>query len=283
MEKLTDFRSFCLMRYMKESVSGEKESGIGRVISASGRFGPKEIIHFETPIVGKNGNKIISYEWSYEWTMLPNSEGEMVSKRISDWSHAEMSAETGRDLVHKFTVEKTDGSSFKVSSETIPHLLGYVNKGEMKLLPGLVSSVKTLAKQRMQLAIKEAQKKEYDKVKEVFIQSEKPPIVEIDEPVDFPSVQEDWKKGAHKVFAMGDVWMRQDNTYDYNSKGYIPIKTPTKETKMGLETDWINQKMKESGVTYPVGINELRNRIRRQEKKVEEITTSTIKIKTENG
>lgn len=280
MKKLSDFRSFCVKRAVKESVSSEKDSGIGRVISASSRFRPKEIIHFETPIVGKNGNKIISYEWSYEWTMVPNSEGEMVGRRISDWSHAEMSAETGRDLVHKFTVEKTDGSSVKVSSETIPQLLGYVSKGEMKILPGLVSSVKTLTKQRMQLTIKEAQKKDYDKVKELYVHSEKPHIVEIDEPEDF--VQEDWKKGAHKVFAMGDVWMRQDNIYDYLSNGYIPIKTPTKETKMGLETDWINQKMKESGVTYPVGIIELRNRVQKQEKKVEQITSSTIKKKTEN-
>jgi hypothetical protein len=204
--------------------------------------------------------------------MKENKEGELVDKRISDWTQAESSAETGRDVVHKFTVRKPNGEIVTASSESIPTLLGYVKGEPMKGLPSVVSAVKTLAKQRMQLAILEAQEKEYNTLKEKYEKAEKPEIVEAENRFA--------RDGRFSTYAMGDARVNQDNKYNPETKSYekAPLE---KENIENLEREWVENRVEEDGGKYPRDINELKQRIKRQERRVEEATKSKISIKEE--
>lgn len=264
----------------KESKKEEESTAFGKALSASSRFKPKELVVFDTPIVGPNGNKLVAYQWAYEWTMKENKEGELVDKRISDWTQAESSAETGRDVVHKFTVQKTDGSTVTVSSETIPSLLGYVDAKQMKGLPSVVSAVKTLAKQRMQLAIMEAQEAEYKDLEEKFEKADKPEVKEVADPAaERFGIN---KEGELTTYGMGDVSVRQDNRYNRDTKKFdkVPL---SKETVKELERRWVLKRIEEAGGKYPSNITDLRNRVKRQERRVEEATNSKITIKEQEG
>lgn len=251
----------------------KETTDFGKVISASSRFRPAETVVFDKPIIGKNGNKLISYQWAYEWTMQPSGkDSELKSKRISDWTQAESSAETGRGIVHKFTVERKDGTIVTVSSETIPSLLGYVDAAEMKNLPSLVSSVKTLAKQRMQLAILKAQETEYNNIKQEVEKGGKPNIT-VASKEELPFVTRKMIDSGRlnpndfTYFKMGDVTYRQDG----NSK------TPTKETIEQLTDSWVKKEVENKGGKKPSGLYDLERRIERQEKKVEQATGSKLK------
>jgi hypothetical protein len=249
-----------------------------KVISASTRFRPTETVVFDPPLEGKNGAKLISYTWSYEWTMTPNREGELKSKRISDWTQAEISADTGRDIVHQYTILMPDGEYKTVSSDSVPVLLGYLDKKELKSFPNLVTASKTLAKQQMQLAILEAQKKEYDDLYAKFEKAEKPEIKEVGEDSKFSAIIESYKKGAYSNYAMGDVIYRQDNEYVYGSNDYK--KTPISRTTIEqLTWAWISKRVEENGGVNPRGLYDLKNRVARQKRKVENILNS----KMENG
>jgi len=264
----------------KEIKKEEKSTEFGKALSASSRFKPKELVVFDTPIVGPNGNKLVAYQWAYEWTMKENKEGELVDKRISDWTQAESSAETGRDVVHKFTVQKTDGSTVTVSSETIPSLLGYVDAKQMKGLPSVVSAVKTLAKQRMQLAIMEAQEAEYKALEEKFEKADKPEVKEVADPAaERFGIN---KEGEFTTYGMGDVSVRQDNRYNWDTKKFdkVPL---SRETIKELERKWVLKRIEEAGGKYPSNITDLRNRVKRQERRVEEATNSKITIKEQEG
>lgn len=249
----------------------KKHTNSGKMYSASSRFKPYETIYFEKPIVGPNGNKLISYQWSYEWAMLPNFEGELKSKRVSDWTQAENSAETGRDIVHKFTVERKDGTIVVVSSETIPSLLGYMDAQQVKNFPSLVSSVKTLAKQRMQLAILKAKETEYNSSRQEIENGEKPKITiaKIDEmPFITKRMIEQGRLDPNEFtyFKMGKETYRQEG----NSK------IPTKLTIEQLTYQWVSKELEKVNVVKPTGIYDLERRIERQEKKVEALSSSQI-------
>lgn len=257
----------------------KKPSEFKDILTSSSRFKPSEIVVFEKPLVGKNGNKLVSYQWSYEMALVPTKSGELVSKRISDWDQAEASSETGKNIVHKFNVLSINGDTQTVSSETVPILLGFVDKEQMKNFPSLVNAAKSLAKQRLKLAILEAQLKEYEALKDKFKKGEKPEIKEIEEQT---SIQKDrWNEKMFQVYQMGDVWVRDDNSYDYNTKTYIPKKEIPKSVIDFLTSEWIEFKVKEAGGIYPKGLYELKNRVKRQEKKVEEILGSDISVKDE--
>ncbi len=259
----------------------------GKMYSASSRFRPSEIIAFEPAIVGPNGAKLISYTWAYEWTMKPNFEGELVSKRISDWTQADLSADTGRDVVHKFTVERTDGTLVNVSSESVPILLGYVDREQMKALPSIVSAVKTLAKQRMKLAIMKAQKAEYDQLVAKFEAAPKPPIEYLPPSLDnLPFAQRRFaeRDPDHLVeyswFRMGDITDRQESSHAYSSEGksiFTQKTHPTPRTIDNLTSTWVRARVAENGGKYPQGIYDLERRVERQERKVEQATGSRIR------
>lgn len=265
-EAVMDYNQFINYLYSELYIDDKKMAEGGNVgdayskaISASSRFKPRETIVFDKPIVGKNGNKLISYQWAYEWTMLPNREGELKDKRISNWEDAEISAETGRDIVHKFTVEKKDGDVVTVSSETIPSLLGYIDVKEMKNLPSLVSSVKTLAKQKMQLAILKAQEEEYNNIKN---QVDEMPLPEIE--------KKQYLSGVSKSLVTKWVAAGLDDAYqlDYENKSDI-----SERDKESLISTWKQEMIKKMGGKQPRGIYDLEKRIKRQEKKVQDATS----------
>jgi hypothetical protein len=140
----------------------------GKVVSASSRFRPMETIVFDPPLVGLNGAKLISYTWSFQWdTSFSKLEGEAISKRVSDWTQADISAETGRDIVHKYTIQMPNGDLKVVSSDSVPVLLGYTDRAQKSSFPNLSNAAKTLAKQKLQLSIMEAKAKEKAKAEEM--------------------------------------------------------------------------------------------------------------------
>ena len=254
------------------------EIKIDKILSSSSRFKPSEVIVFDPPLIGTNGNKLISYEWKYDWESRTSREGDEYGKRISDWTQAEESAETGRDLVHIYTIELKDKSIKNVSSESVLILLGLVEKEQKKIFGNIATASKTLAKQQMKLAILEAQKKQYDEAKETLEKAEKPPIkiAKFDElPIVTKSVIE--RKGSTNeiYFVMGDVNAPQDLPYSklINFRDYDNISIsqypPTKNTIENLENRWLFKRLNELNLKYPSDLYNLKNRVERQTKKVE--------------
>lgn len=250
------------------------ETNASKMFSAASRFKPKETIIFDPEIVGVNGNKLISYTWAYEWTMLPNWEGELVDKRVSDWSQAEMSADTGKNIVHQFTVQTNEGYK-TVSAESVPILLGYVDRKQMKSLPTLTTAAKTLAKQKLQLAILEAKKAEYDEAKKEIITDGFPEIVK--------GTIEDLGIGYKESIASGK--MKESDLPTVWKMGNIKVLqidaglTPSQERVEMLKSSYINDKLRERGINpysaNPISqIRELKDRIARQERKLNQILTA---------
>ena len=237
-------------------------SDYGKVVTSSSRFKPRETIVFDPPLIGINGNKLISYTWSYEWTEDFNKfKGETVNKRISDWTQAETNAETGRQIVHQYGIQLADGTYKTVSSETVPIILGFLDKKQSTTLPNLVTASKTLAKQKMQLAILEAKKIEKeDAIKEIM---SKP----------FPQITKSIAFGDAIRYTMGKV-----SVIDHNSDINSEI---DKERKEALIDSYVKEQLKEIGINVYENTNsyELKNRIQRQEKKIQNI----LENKMENG
>lgn len=75
------------------------------------------LLTFEKPIETPLG-RVVSYEWQSELVEDVDKEGEAVLKRVSDWDKAVANAETGRAIVHHFTVVQPDGSQKTVSLES---------------------------------------------------------------------------------------------------------------------------------------------------------------------
>ncbi len=263
-----------------------KNTNTDKIFSASSRFKPSETVVFDPALEGKNGNKLVSYTWSFEWTMLPSREGELKSKRVSDWTQAEISADTGRDIVHQYTILLANGEHKTVSSESVPVLLGYLDKKELKSFPNLVTASKTLAKQQMQLAIMEAQKKEYDELYAKFEKAEKPEIrmAKYEElPWAKYHKQEEGVVHSETYFIMQDVRYGQYNQDYYDPKEgtkYKLIDKPNPRTIEQLTWSWISERVKENGGINPRGLYDLKNRVARQKNKVEKILSMT---KMENG
>jgi GNAT superfamily N-acetyltransferase len=255
---------------------GGNVSDFSKVISSSSRFKPKETIVFNPPLIGTNGAKLTAYTWAYEMTMLPNREGELVGRRVSDWTQAEISAETGRDIVHQYTIELPNGDIKTVSSESVPIILGFIDKSQAKVFGNLATASKTLAKQQMKLAIMEAQKKEYDDLVEKFTKEPKPSIrlASSDEiPFAFQKYADDKDKASKTWFAMGDVVEGQDNPYTYKDGNvtFTPVNRPSNYLIDGMTSSWITNRVKEAGGLYPSGLYELKNRVDRQKRKVEQM------------
>jgi hypothetical protein len=221
----------------------------GKVVSASSRFRPMETIVFDPPLVGLNGAKLISYTWSFQWeTSFSKLEGEAISKRTSDWTQAEISAETGRDIVHKYTIQMPNGDLKVVSSDSVPVLLGYTDRAQKSSFPNLSNAAKTLAKQKLQLSIIEAKAKEKaDAIAEIVAKG----IPEV-------RVEEGGLRGYK--FIIGDSVCYGDDPND-------------KERLECPKDGYIRNRLKEMGIdawrnydTY-----DLKNRIERQERKIKDI------------
>jgi|GEM_PF-99449 len=245
-----------------------------RIYSSSGRFKPYETIVFDPPILGSNGAKLISYTWAYEWVEDFNDRiGENIQKRISDWTQAEMSADTGKNIVHKFTVQMPDGTSNAVSSESVLVLLGLTEREKLKSFPSLVNALKTLAKQKMQLAIEIAKDKQYKEALEKWTNAPKPEIKE-----------ESYRSGDHggyTTYTMGDALVMQaDKFVRYNEvlhkSEYEKLPHIEDERKEALIDGWIRRRLKEEGLSPTYGVvGDLKKRIERQERKVKQLSEET--------
>lgn len=252
------------IRYEDGGMS-DKPADVSKVISSSSRFRPSETIFFDPPLYGLNGNQLVSYTWSYEWTEDWNKiKGEPVAKRVSDWTQAELSAETGRNIVHKYTILKKDGTSVTVSSDSVPILLGYYEKAQTKQFGDLATASKTLAKQKLQLSILEAQNKEFQDAKNEIISKGYPEVVNMGE----------GKLGIRYTMGDSGVW-------DFNAKVSDPI---DKERLEALQDGYVRSELSKMGIdtyrsTLGSKIYDLKNRIMRQERKVENI----LKSKMEDG
>lgn len=256
-----------------------QEAPINKIISASSRFKPKEMIWFDAPLVGANGAKLLGYEWKYEWTVGEDKkDGGDKDVRVSDWTQAQQSADTGRDIVHQFIVELPDGTKQTVSSESVLVLLGITDREQTKSFPSLVNAVKTLAKQKLQLSILNAQKKQYNDAFEFYSKEEKP---EVSSTAPEGSASAKWEKrregnpvSSHTRFFMGESFIDQPNKYNNTRETpYTKISTPTKETIENLTDTWIKDQINKDGITNPqYKLTELENRIERQERKVNELT-----------
>lgn len=120
------------------------------VIAATSRTKMPTKHTFTPPIEGLNGSTLLSYEWAWKGAEKFNKhDGGLVATRISDWDKALASAETGRDLVHQFTVKTANGEKV-VSAESVVSVLGFTDKNGSGKMPSLVNSVKTLAKLQIQ-------------------------------------------------------------------------------------------------------------------------------------
>jgi len=260
------------------------EVNFDKIISSSSRFKPSDTIVFDPPLLGKNGTKLVAYQWKYTIESSFNKEGEEYGKRVSDWAQAEESAETGRDLVHVFDIEMPDGSKKSVSSESVLSIMGFVDKDTKKVFGNLATASKTLAKQQMKLAILEAQQKQYDEAKREF-ENIKKPTIKIAKLNELPLViQKTIEKESNRIyFSMGDVVRPQDLPYNQ----YILFKDldnldenkykPTKNTIEDLESTWISKRLNANNIKAPYGLYDLKNRVQRQKNKVEKMLSSDNK------
>jgi hypothetical protein len=235
-------------------------------------------------LIGLNGNILESYTWSYEWDMRPNWEGELVSYRRSDWTQAEASADTGRDIVHKYDIRTTDGNYKTVSSESVPILLGLIDRTQKTRFGNLATASKTLAKQKLKLSILLAQKKQYDELTELYKNEKKPPIEYVERTIDDLSFiirnyrskeEQEEKLNEYSVFRMGNVTVEQENkriNSAYNKLGKFEVnKIPSIYTKERLIDYWILKNVELAGGKYPRDLYDLQNRVERQERRVNEI------------
>jgi len=241
-----------------------KPAKFSKVVGSSSRFKPYSETVFEPPIIGRNGNQLTSYLWSYEWDERPNWEGELVPYRKSDWSNAELSDETGRQIVHKFYIRKADGEIITASSESVPVLLGYLDKKQMKSFPNLVTALKTLAKQKLQLSIIEEENRKLDEAKALVDKMPKP---EIERGDDEHIGRITWK--------MGDAWCLQESEeFNYENRQMEPVLEISEERKECVYSSWMRNRLKELGFdrTYAASTYDLKKRIERQEKKIAELS-----------
>jgi hypothetical protein len=147
-------------------------------------------------IEGPSGAVLDSYQWEWQWDVkFSESEGGLIDAKVSDWTKAEASASTGRDLVHKFLLRK-DGETRLVSLETALREMGFLSGTEgTKSARKVVSNAKTLAKNKVKLAVLEGKRK----ARAEFISDakEKPHDVTV-VPASAASLKGFWKRRAER-------------------------------------------------------------------------------------
>lgn len=153
----------------------EAEAPAGQPAAAT-RSRPKSRITFQGGITGPTGAKLTGYEWSWKPYSYVDNQGEDREGRESDWDNAETNVETGRDIVHKFTVTH-DGKEQTVSLESALQLLGFADAGSMAI-KGLANTAKRVAKLKMSIAEMEPVANAYDKAKAAVDAMPYPEIVD---------------------------------------------------------------------------------------------------------
>lgn len=197
-----------------------------------GRFRPKSYVEFEKPFVGKNGTKLVGYEWHYTLEHSVDKRGEDVTRRVSDWENSTPNEKTGREVVHEFTIESHDGETHQVSLESALKEMGYLEAGQGKnaaAVKSIASSLKSRAKLKME---REALAPEVFKSDEARAKAESE--VATMTPPEITS--EPTGEGRSQVFRMGDAKVWQ------HTPGEI-----TPERRSTLELAWRDRRMFELG------------------------------------
>jgi len=124
----------------------------GKGRSTIQRSKPKSRLVFSNPIVGPSGSRLLAYEWQFQLEEDVDNLGEEVVRRVSDWSKAEASDATGREIVHQFVVQDNAGNEKIVSAESALQELGFLKRSEGTATKSKMNQVKNLAKLQMELA-----------------------------------------------------------------------------------------------------------------------------------
>jgi hypothetical protein len=181
------------------------------------RSKPKTRIAFDG-ITGPTGAKLTGYEWAWKPYAYVDRLGEDREGRESDWDNAETNVETGRDIVHKFTVAQA-GNEQTVSLETALQLLGFAEAGSLSV-KGVANTAKRVAKIKMAIAELEPVADAYDKAKSEVDAMPYPPI----------TVEGIWAR-------MGDAMVRRRSDDSFYVAG----------EKKTLEISWKEKRMAERG------------------------------------
>ena len=224
------------------------------------------------PISGPSGYSLTGYVWQYDLEEYVDVYGNERVRKVSDWHRSEVAAVTGREIVHQFSVVASDGRDLLVSLESAAKLLGFA-KGEVgeKNVKSIASSVKTLAKLRMEKAMVDAQNEalkaknathraDLERVTAEY--ADRQPTVTGKEPA--PGFEE-WEMDGITCWycpSKGSAaWMQDDRRSRVES----------------IRRSCIERKMKEMGHTngmYPASVSygDLPERIRKQEQKINKMT-----------
>lgn len=226
----------------------------GELANAATRTYDKQAIVFDNPLVGPSGVKLVSYQWQWQPVSYVDQHGEDRTKRISDWEKAEVSGDTGREIVHQFQVVLPDGSAQLVSQESAIKVLGFAADEGLSQFTAMASGVKTLARLRMQLAEGQA-----------MLEARLKDQAEVDAFKLLPIERQDgnW-------WSMGDARVRQPQGGD----------AITDERKNALIGSWRDKRMAERGWTGEVYslreiLADVQNRLAKQEAKFQS-TRSTV-------
>lgn len=215
-----------------------------KAMSSASRFRPRKRVEFDTPIKGPSGAVLKAYEWQYEFEEYIDDRGEERVRRVSDWNKAELSDETGRDIVHQFEVVTPDGIGYLVSAESALKMMGYMEanasvKSKMsaaKALAGLLMNRQVLQEE---VARRKAVEDEVDSLQRPEITKEDKS--ENEELRGFG--REESKNRINQIWRMGDasIWasFRKDD----------PLLNSEKEERAKtLVRSWKDNRLKERGV-----------------------------------
>jgi polyhydroxyalkanoate synthesis regulator phasin len=234
-----------------------------KAIGAASRTRPRQAIVFDNPIVGPSGVALHGYEWQYTFEEYVDKRGEDGVRRVSDWDKAELSDETGRDIVHQFIVVDKSGNSSLMSAESVLKAMGYLDNGG-KDAKGKMSAAKTLARMLMERqALQEELAREKDARAKVS-KMQKPSVdkqVKEDGNEDLRGgARERSKENVNEVWRMGDaeVWVMYD---EKSSLGW----DDAQERLKTLEFAWETNRLKELGVNP---YSRITSRLRDVEKKI---------------
>lgn len=223
---------------------------------------PVERVVFEKPIKTPIG-EIVSYDWQYKVEEVPDKEGEMGLRRFSDWDQAEKNADTGRDIVHQFTVRKPDGTTQLVSLESA---LGKIPVTAAKGFKAAIKAARRLPVYEAELARLELQQKnrieaENKARKEGWKNS--PPIELRDS--GFPSVM---AAGARMAW-IGDNEVALVDKRDISEDG-TRINSAIKSQE--IKTEWAMGQIKTPSLSYgeQTRIDNLRRSIKRDKATLKE-------------
>lgn len=228
------------------------------ISAATARTRPSEYVPFGSPLAGPSGAKLVGYEWKWTPFEYVDARGEDVVKRVSDWDESLPNAETGRNVVHQFHIER-DGKKEIVSAESAAKLLGLSGPEQTKPLKSMVSASKTLARQKMQLAETEAALQRFMQERAAVEALDPPPLSSRGRLPDDP----DWITPDATVYTMGDQQL-----------SYRPSKWRQDDPAGEMLARWRSARLKErigstaSDYKLRAIIDDLTKRIKRQEAKL---------------